>query len=63
MFLKQLSSLLHLCPRLCLFFSHSSNPSSEPSAPPTGGLYYPDWENGEQICVNDGADPEFSELY
>ena len=41
----------------------SSNPSSEPSASPTGGLYYPDWENGEQICVNDGADPEYSELY
>jgi hypothetical protein len=34
-------------------------PSDAPSASPTGSLYYPDWENAEQICVNDGADPEF----
>ncbi|KAL9183322.1 hypothetical protein ACHAXT_005109 [Thalassiosira profunda] len=37
----------------------SESPSAEPSAPPTGQLYYPDWENVEQICVNDGATPEY----
>ena len=43
---------------LCNHF-YSYAPSDAPSDPPTGSLYYPDWENEEQICVNDGADPTY----
>ena len=24
-----------------------------------GSLYYPDWINDSQVCLNDGADPEY----
>jgi hypothetical protein len=30
-----------------------------PSESPTGSLYYPDWINDSQVCLNDGADPEY----
>ena len=33
----------------------SAEPSAQPSASPTGSLYYPDWINENQVCVNDGG--------
>lgn len=39
--------------------SRSATPSSQPSDPPTGALYYPDWENESQVCTNDGNDPSY----
>ena len=27
------------------------------------GLYFPDWDNNENICKNDGSQPTYSELY
>lgn len=41
----------------------SAEPSAAPSEAPTGSLYYPDWINENQVCVNDGADPEYSESH
>ena len=35
------------------------SPSSEPSASPTGALYYPDWVHDSQVCINDGATPKY----
>lgn len=35
------------------------SPTDVPSSAPTGNLYYPDWLNENQVCVNDGADPSF----
>jgi hypothetical protein len=39
--------------------SPSESPSAAPSASPTGSKYYPDWINDSQVCLNDGADPEY----
>ena len=36
--------------------SPSESPSAAPSESPTGSLYYPDWENDSQVCVNDGGE-------
>ena len=53
---------LNFVPILCaLHWSHNNSyaPLDQPSAPPTGSLYYPDWENEEQICVNDRVNPKY----
>jgi len=39
--------------------SPSAEPSAQPSAQPTDGFYYPDWTNEDQVCTNDGNDPEY----
>jgi len=36
--------------------------STQPSFPPTGSPYYPDWTNSEQLCINDGATPEYMKI-
>ncbi|KAK1744566.1 hypothetical protein QTG54_005099 [Skeletonema marinoi] len=42
--------------------SPTGKPTDQPSFPPTGSPYYPDWTNSEQLCINDGATPEYMKI-
>jgi len=37
----------------------TGKPTDQPSFPPTGSPYYPDWMFNSQVCINDGAAPEY----